>query len=52
MISKPQSGETLAAFPLKAAGAEEIAQWLRALAVLPKDAGSIPSLYMAAHNYL
>jgi hypothetical protein len=27
-----------------------LAQWLRTLAVLPKDQGSIPSTHMAAHN--
>jgi hypothetical protein len=30
----------------------EMAQWLRTLAVLPKDPGSIPSIHMAAHNSL
>ncbi|KRY94874.1 hypothetical protein T4B_12424 [Trichinella pseudospiralis] len=29
-----------------------MAQRLRALAVLPKDLGSIPSTHMAAHNCL
>ena len=27
-----------------------MAQWLRALAALPEDPGSIPSTYMTAHN--
>ena len=31
-------------------GPGEMAQWLRALAVLPKDLGSITSTHMAAHN--
>jgi hypothetical protein len=30
-------------------GAGEMAQWLRALAVLPEALDSIPSTYMAAH---
>ena len=29
-----------------------MAQWLRALAALPEDPGSIPSTYMTAHNCL
>jgi hypothetical protein len=33
-------------------GAEETAQWLRMLAPLPEDSGSIPSTDMAAHNCL
>jgi hypothetical protein len=32
--------------------AEEMAQWLRALAVLLENLGSIPSTHMAAHNCL
>ena len=32
-------------------GAGEIAQWLRALATLLKDPGSIPSTHIAVHNY-
>jgi hypothetical protein len=31
---------------------KEMAKWLRALAVLPKDPGLISSIHMAAHNYL
>jgi hypothetical protein len=27
-------------------------QWLRTLAILPENEGSIPSTYMAAHNCL
>ena len=30
----------------------EMAQWLKALAALPGDPGSVPSTYMAAHNHL
>jgi hypothetical protein len=30
----------------------EVAQWLRALVVIPEDAGSILSTHMAAHNCL
>jgi hypothetical protein len=30
----------------------ETAQWLRALAALPEDLGSIPSTHTAAHNCL
>jgi hypothetical protein len=37
---------------IKIAGAGEMAQWLRALSILPKDPGSIPSTHMAAHNCL
>jgi hypothetical protein len=33
-------------------GAGETAQWLRALATLPKVPGSIPSTHKAAHNLL
>ena len=32
--------------------AGEMSQWLRELASLPKDPGSIPSTHMAAHNHL
>ena len=32
--------------------AGEMAQWLRALVVLVKDPGSIPSTHVAAHNCL
>jgi hypothetical protein len=31
-------------------GAEEIAQWIRALAVLPEDLGLVPSTHMETHN--
>ena len=31
-------------------GVGEVAQWLRALAALPEDPGSIPSTHMTAHN--
>ena len=30
----------------------EMAQWLRALVVLPEDPGSIPSTHMLIHNCL
>lgn len=30
----------------------EIAQWLRALAILPEDWGLVPSTRMVAHNQL
>ena len=33
-------------------GAREVAQWLRALTVLPEELGSIPSNHMVAHNCL
>ena len=33
-------------------GAGEMAQRLRTLTVLAEDPGSVPSTYMAAHNYL
>jgi hypothetical protein len=29
-----------------------MAQWLRALAGLPEDTGSAPSIHMVAHNHL
>jgi len=41
--------------PLKKYGvgeAGEMAQWLRALASLPKYPGSVPSTHTAAHNWL
>jgi hypothetical protein len=31
-------------------GAGEMSQWLRVLAALPEDPGSIPSTHMIAHN--
>jgi hypothetical protein len=33
-------------------GVRDMAQWLRELAVLSKDSGSIPSTHIATHNYL
>jgi hypothetical protein len=33
-------------------GAGEMAQWLQALATLPKVLSSNPSIHMVAHNYL
>jgi hypothetical protein len=33
-------------------GPDELAQWLRALAILPEENGSIPSTRMEAHNCL
>jgi hypothetical protein len=33
-------------------GAGEVAQWLRALAALPEDLGSILSTHIEAHNHL
>jgi hypothetical protein len=33
-------------------GAEEMAQWVRALADLPEVLSSIPSNHMVAHNHL
>jgi hypothetical protein len=36
----------------KKLGAGEMAQWLKALVVLPEDLGSIPSTYTAAYNSL
>lgn len=33
-------------------GAREMTQWLRALAALPENSGSIPRTYMGAHNCL
>lgn len=33
-------------------GAGEMDQWLRSLAALSKDIGSVPNTYMAAHNGL
>lgn len=33
-------------------GAGTMAQWLRTLAVFPKDPGSTPSTHMVAYNYL
>lgn len=35
---------------LKVDMAGEVAQWLEALAALSEDLGSIPSIYVAAHN--
>ena len=32
--------------------ADDVAQWLKALAVLPEDLSSIPSTHMVAHSYL
>ena len=37
---------------IEKAGAEEMAQWLRALTVLPEVLSSIPSNHMMAHNHL
>lgn len=36
----------------EAFGTEEVAPWLRALAALLEDPGSIPSTYRVAHNSL
>ena len=36
----------------KSLGAGEMAQWLRALPVLPKVLSSIPGNHMVAHNHL
>jgi hypothetical protein len=36
----------------KGGGAGEMAQWLRALTVLPEVLSSIPSNHMVAHNHL
>ena len=33
-------------------GAGEMVQWLRALATLPEDPGSIPSTHTEAHGHL
>ena len=33
-------------------GDGKMAQWLRALAALPENLGSIPSIHVAAHKYL
>jgi hypothetical protein len=33
-------------------GADEVAQWLRALTALPKVLSSNPSNHMVAHNHL
>ena len=35
-----------------ACGAGEKAQWLRALAALSEDPGSVPSTHMVANNHL
>jgi hypothetical protein len=32
--------------------ADEVAQWLTTLAILPEDCGSIPSTHKAAHTCL
>ena len=32
--------------------AGEMTKWLRALAALPEDPSSVPSLHMVAHKYL
>jgi hypothetical protein len=37
---------------LRNIGAGEVAQWLKALAALPENPGSIPSTHMAADNPL
>lgn len=42
----------LFSFKNQMGGAGEMAQWLKSLAVLPEDPGSIPSTHMAAHNSL
>ena len=39
-------------FKITMVGTGEMVQWLRALAPLPEDPGSIPSTHMAAHNGL
>lgn len=39
-------------FKLKSIGLREISQWLRALASLVEDPGSIPRTHMWAHNHL
>jgi hypothetical protein len=33
-------------------GASKMAQWLKALSILPEDLGSIPNPHMMAHNHL
>jgi hypothetical protein len=33
-------------------GGEEMAQWIRVLAALPEDPGSIPRSHIAIHNNL
>jgi hypothetical protein len=33
-------------------GARELAQWLKTLAALPEDLGSVPSTHMVTHMYL
>ena len=38
--------------PIEKKKAGEMAQWLRALTVLPEDPSSIPSTHMAAYNCL
>lgn len=35
---------------IKIVGAGEMAQWLKVLAVLPEEPGSISSIHIAAHN--
>jgi hypothetical protein len=37
---------------LRKGGAGDMAQWLRALAALSENLGSIPRIHMAAHNCL
>jgi hypothetical protein len=49
---KQFGAETIKAFKKVNGGAGEMAQWLKALTVLPEDLGSNLSTHMAAHNYL
>jgi hypothetical protein len=43
-------GATYSAISVILGGAGEMAQWLRALVVLPEDPGSVPSTHCEAHN--
>ena len=46
------SGTWIILLKIKLIRGGELAQWLRGLAALPENLGSIPSTHMAAHNYL
>lgn len=38
-------------FHLHSLGAKEMSHWLRAVAALAKDRGSVPHTYIVAHNH-
>ena len=49
-INQMSSFSLLIEIKVPLAGAEEIAYWLRMLAILPRDPGSMPSIHIAANK--